>query len=52
MKTHEYYSENTIWTYAYQIALSIQYLHSKGIIHRDLKPSNIIITREGLLKVQ
>ena len=38
-------------SYAYQLILGIDYMHSKGIIHRDLKPSNILIDKKGFLKI-
>ena len=33
--------------YGAQLALAIQYIHSKGFIFRDLKLSNVLLTSEG-----
>ena len=37
--------------YIAQIALTINYLHSKGIIYRDLKPENILLDHLGYIKL-
>ncbi|BFM12183.1 hypothetical protein R50072_23360 [Simiduia litorea] len=34
-----------------EIALALEYAHSKGIVHSDLKPGNIFYTRSGQVKV-
>ena len=34
----------------HQIALAIEYIHSKAIFHRDIKPENILI-KDGVVKL-
>ncbi|RDW89508.1 hypothetical protein BP6252_01540 [Coleophoma cylindrospora] len=31
-----------------QIAIAVDYIHSKGIAHRDIKPENILVTRRDI----
>jgi mitogen-activated protein kinase 15 len=35
----------------YQIAKSLNYLHSAGIVHRDIKPSNILLNTNCEIKI-
>lgn len=37
--------------YAAQVALTLQYMHSKKVIYRDLKPENIMLTKSGYIKL-
>lgn len=37
--------------YAGEVALALEYIHSKGIVYRDLKPENIVINSDGHLKL-
>ena len=34
-----------------QLAISMQYIHSKGITHRDIKPANILIDSDDDMKI-
>ncbi|WRT67153.1 uncharacterized protein IL334_004119 [Kwoniella shivajii] len=40
-------SEEVVRFYVAEIALAIDYLHSKKIVHRDLKPDNILLDEKG-----
>lgn len=40
-------SEEIVRFYVAEIALAIDYLHSKRIVHRDLKPDNILLDEKG-----
>jgi serine/threonine protein kinase len=37
--------------YAFEVALSIEHLHSRGIVFRDLKAENVLICRDGHVKL-
>lgn len=32
---------------AFELAETLEYIHSKGMCHRDLKPDNVMVTRRG-----
>nr|WVH01947.1 cAMP-dependent protein kinase [Naematelia aurantialba] len=40
-------SEETVRFYMAEVALAVDYLHSKRIVHRDLKPDNILLDERG-----
>ncbi|WVF72164.1 hypothetical protein IAT40_006976 [Kwoniella sp. CBS 6097] len=40
-------SEEVVRFYVAEIAMAINYLHSKRIVHRDLKPDNILLDEKG-----
>jgi serine/threonine protein kinase len=43
--------ENIIWKIFINMALGLQYLHSKEIIHRDLKSLNIFMMKDNTAKI-
>jgi serine/threonine protein kinase len=44
-------SEEHARQYCAEIALALEYVHSKGITHRDLKPGNCLIASDGHIKL-
>ena len=35
----------------YELAVALDYAHSKAVVHRDIKPENIIISAQGVPKI-
>lgn len=40
-------TEDIVRFYIAEIAMAIDYLHSRKIVHRDLKPDNILLDERG-----
>jgi serum/glucocorticoid-regulated kinase 2 len=51
LKKFRTFSEDKVRFYGAQIALALEYLHSKGIVYRDLKPENILMDDKGYLRL-
>lgn len=49
-EAQRYFSEQSIWKYAWQICCGMLHMHAQGIIHRDIKALNILISN-GVLKI-
>ena len=45
------FDEDKVRFYGAQIALALEYLHTKGIVYRDLKPENILMDDKGYLRL-
>jgi serine/threonine protein kinase len=37
------YSDSEAWDLCHQIALRLNFLHSKNVVHRDIKPANVLV---------
>ena len=46
-----YLEEGQIWTWAYEIALGLKYLHRHKILHRDVKCMNIFLDKNNRVKI-
>ena len=45
------FPESQILSYAVQLLLALQHMHSKNILHRDMKSRNIFLTKSGTIKL-
>ena len=50
-KANAPFFEHQILSYAVQIFLALQHMHSKNILHRDLKSRNIFLTKSARIKL-
>jgi len=51
LKKMRRFTEDMVAFYLAQLALAIEYLHSKNVIFRDLKPENILLDARGNCKL-
>lgn len=40
-----------LYSFCFQIALAVEFMHSKSISHKDIKPANVLIDKYGRLKL-
>ena len=50
-RKRQHISENQVWAWAYEISLSVYYLHGHKILHRDLKCLNIFLDCKNRIKI-
>jgi serine/threonine protein kinase len=48
---NKYIKEDTIWSYAIQIATGLHSLHGKNVLHRDIKPKNVFLTGKNHVRL-
>lgn len=48
---NEHFTELEVFNWVVQIALALEYVHSKRVIHRDIKTQNIFLTGNNTVKI-
>eukprot|EP00960_Hanusia_phi_P046847 758073-Hanusia_phi.AAC.1 len=43
--------ERVVLRWTYEMAIALDYLHSKKVVHRDIKPLNVFMTKNDNLKI-
>ena len=51
LSQREVFDEASAKFFVAEVALALEYIHSKKIVYRDLKPENILIDAEGHIKL-
>lgn len=51
LETGRYMDPKLVKSYLYQINEAILFCHQRRVLHRDLKPPNLLITEDGVIKV-
>lgn len=46
-----HFSEHVVLDWFIEMALSLDYVHSRRVLHRDLKTNNVFLTRDGRLRL-
>lgn len=51
LKTYGPFEEDLFRTFAAQILMGVDYLHSNNVVHRDIKGKNIMLMSSGIIKL-